>query len=100
MTVSEIQKALDQILPIKSGHTIAITLFNRSTYYGYFEIFCDSHEMSQNNKWRFISINKAGEYYKELKKTKVSNALFSIIIDGDDISKLELTRLHYSGIEF
>jgi hypothetical protein len=100
MTNLQIQKFLNEILPIRPGYAISLTLFNTSSYYVFFDLFKDSSELKKLNKWRFIPINKAGEYYKELKKNKISDPIYSIIVDGESISKLELTKLQYSGIEY
>ncbi len=99
MTVLQIQTFLDESLPVKPGFTIAVTLFNTSSYYVFFDLFGDSSDLNKVNKWRFIPIDKAVNYYRELKKTRIQNSDYSIIVEGDNISKLELAKMNYSGIE-
>jgi len=92
MNIEQIQEFINEAAAIPVGHYVAVTQFNRSTYYGIFEIFKDSEELKKQNKWRFIPIDRMIGYYEELNKIKLSNPDYSLIIEGESISKLELVK--------
>jgi hypothetical protein len=69
---------------------VSVTQNNSSTYYGYFDIFDDSTELMKENKWRFVPIHHFNEFFHDKRKSNKPNPVYSVIIEGSSISRLEL----------
>jgi hypothetical protein len=93
MQVNQIQNFIEHA-SADQGYKIVVTFLNSSCFYGFFVRFNDWKRLKERNKWRFIPINKFNEFNYELRKTKIQNPDYSIIIDGDVISNLETERFY------
>ena len=89
MQVNQIQKFIDHVSPVP-GYKIVVTFLNSTSFYGFFVQFGDWQGLKKNNKWRFVPVNKYSQFDNEFRKTNVPNPDYSIIIDGDVISNLEI----------
>ncbi len=93
MQVNQIQKFIDCVSP-EQGYKIVVTVLNSSSFYGFFVLFNDWKGLKKKNEWRFIPINKYAQFNGEYRTTKKQNPDYSIIIDGNVISNLEIIKTY------
>jgi hypothetical protein len=60
-----------------------------SNHGGFFDLFPDSAELKEQNKWRFIPTHLALAFQKERETTKLANPKHSIILNGSDIISIK-----------
>jgi hypothetical protein len=87
-----IQYFVSKMSSIPMGCCIAVTQENDITHYGFFGAFNDSEELTKQNKWRFIPLDQIMDYYEDLKQSKRPNPEYSIVIEGNSVTSLELIR--------
>jgi hypothetical protein len=94
MTTEQIRDFVNEISPVPGGYNVVVTYSNMSSFYGFFDCFNISEELMKENKWHFIPRHNLALFLEDLYKTKIPNTDYSIIIDGNNISKLELVKVY------
>jgi hypothetical protein len=92
MRPEEILNFIKKAIKLTEDECVAVTQNNTSSIYGFFDTFEDTWELMRCNKWRFVPINYASEYFYEKRAYKKANPDITIIIDGNTISNLEIIR--------
>jgi hypothetical protein len=94
MTCEEIKSFVNEISPVPGGYNVVVTYSNSTSFYGFFDCYNLSEELMKENKWYFIPKHNLTIFLEELYKTKVPPTDYSVIIDGNSISKLELVKVY------
>lgn len=92
MSPEQIEVFIRQSSEAPEGYCVAVTQHNTTSFYGFFDLFEDSDDLRKKNQWRFVPINYQQEYFYEKRAHNQVNIEYSIILEGDTISNLELIR--------